>query len=497
MVSNPDRPFRANLYGLGFFCCLLGWNIWFHGAWADETQAWGLVRSSTSLVDLYHRLECEGHPMLWHLLLYPFTRMSGEPGVMQGVNGALTCATLTLLWLRSPFKLHEKLLLSSGFPLVFEYGVVARCYGLGFLLMLLFVHFRDRWKTRPWQGWFLLGLVANCHLFFVLSSLVLAGLWIKAEGKTIRSGFPLYPVMIFFSGLTMLRADSTTALENAWDFSWSSRRFCHKFGAFGNGFLPLEDLTNPAYWNPHFPGVLALVMGSLALLLIVFYLKPQPLALAGVLIQGFVTFFFFYFRYGGYSWHANVLVVTFIAVVWWLRERGARLGHPAFLLIILSCCSFAGVKATVLSKISPVSAVREAALWIEDQGLEKEFWFGYPIFPTLGVANYLQRPIYSIEMGEPTFYTHWGQSRRLEWREVVPAFLQVMRDRDLRVAFWVTEKDASYHLYNRIRALHRNFRVRKLWERRGCAKEDITIYRLELRTHHLPPESSHPEGLGS
>ena len=53
-----------------------------HEMWRDELQAWLLARDSISITELFQNLKYEGHPGLWHLLLYPLTRISTIPESM-------------------------------------------------------------------------------------------------------------------------------------------------------------------------------------------------------------------------------------------------------------------------------------------------------------------------------------------------------------------------------------------------------------------------------
>ena len=44
----------------------------FHESWFDEVQAWQIARSASLKEILFEVPHYEGHPQLWHLLLYPF-----------------------------------------------------------------------------------------------------------------------------------------------------------------------------------------------------------------------------------------------------------------------------------------------------------------------------------------------------------------------------------------------------------------------------------------
>ena len=54
--------------------------------WRDEIQAWLLVRDSADIFSLSQNLKYEGHPGLWHYLLFPLTRIFNDPFYMQVLN---------------------------------------------------------------------------------------------------------------------------------------------------------------------------------------------------------------------------------------------------------------------------------------------------------------------------------------------------------------------------------------------------------------------------
>src|SRR5689334_1095494 len=53
-----------------------------HGMWRDELQAWLIARDSASVGDLFFNLRYEGHPGLWHILLWLLSRLTTNPLAM-------------------------------------------------------------------------------------------------------------------------------------------------------------------------------------------------------------------------------------------------------------------------------------------------------------------------------------------------------------------------------------------------------------------------------
>ena len=55
--------------------------IWLfrHAMWRDELQAFMVAAASNTPLDLFAKLKYEGHPGLWHLLLWVVTRFTTDP----------------------------------------------------------------------------------------------------------------------------------------------------------------------------------------------------------------------------------------------------------------------------------------------------------------------------------------------------------------------------------------------------------------------------------
>ena len=78
------------------------------------------------------------------------------------------------------------------------------------------------------------------------------------------------------------------------------------------------------------------------------------------------------------------------------RRRVRRL--PWLLLLLLVPQALVGTNAMVRSKRIPISSSYATANWIREQKIPPERLMGFKIFPTLGVAAYLEEPFYFPEM---------------------------------------------------------------------------------------------------
>ncbi|MBI3926667.1 MAG: hypothetical protein HY319_14085 [Armatimonadetes bacterium] len=492
MESAPTRERRCWMAGFLFFAALLIFNLAYHSMWGDELQAWGIARASSDPVELFENLRYEGHPMLWHLVLWPASQWTGDPRAMQAIHASLALAWLALVWFRSPFTLAERILLSSSHYLVYEYAVVSRCYGLGVLLMFLFVVWRQDFSRRPWAGWLLLGLLANTQMFLALAALSLGGLWLwieRSRGRDVLSGISIFVLLLAFAGVTMARGNVSTTLQTR-----PVVVFTDALDTFCDAFAPLEDPRNGRYWKPGMERVPSLVAGALVLGLIVLYLRRQPAGLlAFFFLVGSMTVFFC-IRYHGSSWHGGIAFVTLVSLVWLLRDDGRRLGPVWAFWLILALNLAGGLKSVVASKHRPLSTSREAARWIHEHELQDEFWIAYPAFPGFGAGTYLDRPVYFPEAHTEGRYVRWGEHELFRIWDLPGEVERLLALRELERVHLITNYDLLNGRWRPPHELDRRFHVVELARFRNADDdlERFILYRVERRDSLSVPAGNVP-----
>ena len=79
--------------------------------WRDELQAFTVAAASNTPLDLFAKLKYEGHPGLWHLLLWVVTRFTTDPVAMRVLHLVIALGDWVLVWRLSPFRPVGKLLL--------------------------------------------------------------------------------------------------------------------------------------------------------------------------------------------------------------------------------------------------------------------------------------------------------------------------------------------------------------------------------------------------
>ena len=118
--SKKNKYAHENVLLVAPFLLLLATNVWFHAPWGDELHAWGLILASSDIGDLFRRLHYEGHPGLWHLLLWWAAAVSMDPATLAAVHLAVASGILLLVAFHPYFSRVEKVLLLSNYFLVFD-----------------------------------------------------------------------------------------------------------------------------------------------------------------------------------------------------------------------------------------------------------------------------------------------------------------------------------------------------------------------------------------
>src|SRR5262249_55428987 len=111
-----------------------------------------IARHSTSLADLLHNIRYEGHPILWYALLAPLGALRAAPSTMQIFEWFVAVGAMAIIVWRAPFSRGPKVMLALGYFPLFEYGVISRSYGLGFLLSVAICALAARRRPRPWPA---------------------------------------------------------------------------------------------------------------------------------------------------------------------------------------------------------------------------------------------------------------------------------------------------------------------------------------------------------
>ena len=389
-----------------------------HEMWRDELQAWAIAHASPSLPALFDNLRYEGHPALWHLLLWPLAHATASPVAMQGLHLAIVAAAAWLFLRWAPFPLPLRALFLCSYLPLFEYGVLSRNYALA--LPALWGVCR-LWTAAP-RRWLLLGaclaLLANANPYAWLLAAAMTAVLAVEVVRTRRLPAILGFLALAGAGLAIAlwqMLPPPDALYAGGFRGWSEPRFYRSLGTVVAAYLPLPDPTTVTPWNS------ALVLQAPARwvaalsplwLLAGWWLLAERRARALFAIGSAALLAFTYFVYVGFARHHGHHVLLFVACSWLALARPEvpaaarrRLVGALAALLVVHVATAAWLFGADLAR--PFSGAKAAAARLASPALRDLPAFGLPDPPLGAVGAYRGAPVRSLASGEPVVFVRW------------------------------------------------------------------------------------------
>ncbi len=313
-----------------FFCGLLLFN---HEMWRDELQAWLIAKNSTSILDLFHNLKYEGHPYLWYIGLYLFSRFSDQAFVMQLFHLIIATSVIYLFVRFSPFTRVQKILFIFGYFPLYEYGVLSRNYSLGFLLIFAFCAAfqlsRNRTNLLALSG--ILFLLSQVSAYSLILSIVL-GLTLAFEAildtelrKDLlkRKWIIVAAISIFVFGVIisilqqLLPPDSSSNAAGGWRLTLDFKEMGRAFTIIWKAYVPIPKFRLH-FWGSNIirNHLLQFVFSSVffCYFLFLFVRKPAILFLYSLGTLGIVAVS--YTKFYGYIRQHGHLFILLVVCLW-------------------------------------------------------------------------------------------------------------------------------------------------------------------------------------
>ena len=147
-------------------------SMYYHEVWLDEAHAFLIARDSIGVHNLFLNIRYEGHPALWHILLYYGYRLTHSIYVMQAIHLTFGLATIAIILACSPFNIKLKLMLACSYFFSYEYLIISRNYTIGifFIVLSMVVFKRMRGSFKLVIVAVLIGLAMNSHVSNLLIS---------------------------------------------------------------------------------------------------------------------------------------------------------------------------------------------------------------------------------------------------------------------------------------------------------------------------------------
>ena len=185
-----------------------------HEPWRDEAQSW-LIAKNLNIIDIIKQMKYEGHPCLWHLFLYPFTRLNFPYKYINIISWLIGCISTGIIIKKSPFSNYTTTALILSTPILYYYVVLSRSYCLVLFFIATLLHFYQNRKKRPILYGINLALLTNTH---ILICPLVGFLMLKHFYELITDKTNLKPKIISFIiqilGVILLILQLATSLSN-------------------------------------------------------------------------------------------------------------------------------------------------------------------------------------------------------------------------------------------------------------------------------------------
>ena len=161
---------------VGLSCC--------HEPWRDEAQSW-LISRDCSIAGIVALMKYEGHPCLWHLLLYPFAHFGAPYFTEQIVSLGLMIAAAYLLVYRSPFSPICKAAVCLSPLMTYFYPIISRSYSLIPVMLFLLAFWYPTRLEHPLRYTVTIALLVQTHVMMVMTCFVLCVIMLA---ETVKRG---------------------------------------------------------------------------------------------------------------------------------------------------------------------------------------------------------------------------------------------------------------------------------------------------------------------
>lgn len=426
------------------FAVLGGIGLARHEMWRDELQAWLIPAGSSSPVELIHNLRYEGHPALWHFLLWIVSRFTSNPESMQVVHLVISAAAIYVFARYAPFPRLVRALFVFGYYPLYEYTVISRNYGLGMLLLFAACALLPTRRRTYFPLAGALGLLANANPYAWLIAVVFAGTLVleamldpelRREAAR-RPGDSALSLLLFIAAAVVAVAQMMPPPDGgyatAWYVTWRTPRLLRVFATVARAWLPFPDPAEPNPWNSNLlfrlqTGVTA-VIGLALIAAVVVALRRSRTALLLYLSGTAALLGFTYFKYLGYARHHGAYFLLLIACLWLARADAPR-RREILLSLLLVVHLIAGVWLYAADLRRPFSAAKEAADFLSAPEYRRMLVIGSQDMYTTPIAGYLGRPLFYAETRRLGTYVLWNEERagRVGFREMCRVLRRQLR----------------------------------------------------------------------
>lgn len=322
LVGGPATPRdrRSRLIMFLVWLALVLWLLTGHVFWRDEVRAFSLALSGSNLVEMFHAVHGEGHPLLWYLILrgghavFPYREVLPVAGALIGI------AAMAVLNFFAPFRTVVIALVLFSFYGAFENVVIARNYGISALVMFVLAALYPRIRNSLWFG-FILAVLCNTNV----PSCILAASFLLfrfVEMLTEESRSPKRDWLVFAGNAALSALGAYLCFRTVYptfnDIAVSRNLSDLSIANFGRALIDNEWAFSHLVFGTFVPFPLDAMLLAVSCLGLI----RRPAALAAGLAALLALKFFFYFVYISYYRH-EILYLMFLLSLYWMVAEGA------------------------------------------------------------------------------------------------------------------------------------------------------------------------------
>jgi hypothetical protein len=359
---------------------------------------------------LSHAVRYEGHPALWHAILWPVAQLTWNPVAMQVVHLLIATVTAWMVMRFAPFSAPVRFCLPFSYFLFYEWGVISRNYAIGALLLVAFcVAYAGRWRRVIWSA---APLALACHTSVHALIVVLAlmpGLVVefliaarrrRHEARDCRGRAAIALALVLVAAATavwQLKPPADTGFAVGWHMKWDADRAQSAAATLPRAHIPVPNPGEQSWGSSRlFSGGLlgegrlrldrshALTFTLIAAALVALAVLRRPWALAPWIIGTVALDAFFYIKLMGAPRHHGFHFLLLLVTLWMAQcqapwstgrpraDRGLGIfeivARHALLLPLIAVQLWATAVAVRADWRYTFSAGRQAGLWLREHG---------------------------------------------------------------------------------------------------------------------------------
>lgn len=374
-----------------------------HQPWLDEWQALQISLQSPDLPALLENLRYEGHPPVWYLLLRSAAHFTRPEWVLAAVQLPVALAIQSLVLFRLPFSRLERLLVASNPYLLIDYGAISRSLGLGVLLAIVAVLYRE----RRW-AWLAIAFLPLMDFLFGVLSIIFVALFYR-EKRLWAPGLILWLLCAIAAAWSVRPAPDVIPALWLHGPGPDALDALTRFGAL---LLPLSFSEGQVVWNATPPFIPALLAGILFIAMGLWLLRGDRVA--QFLFGSFVALIFI-FSISVYPLairHVSLALVLLLALLAVGTRPSGR--NERIFKLWLGVGAACGAIVTIANLTRPFDSAQQAARFIVRNHLESKHWASFPDSRAQGVSALTGVEFERLERDCTESFIRWNYRTKIE-----------------------------------------------------------------------------------